>query len=141
MLGDNDIGPDLIAREAPADPASLSKLRTTAPLKLPAAYLRLLATANGLEGDLAMQPWWIQLWSAEEVLSMNELYQVHEFHPGFFGIGSSGGGVMFALAIAEGDASQVYGVPFDSTSPEDVVVVAATVDAFAQAVGRWQDAV
>lgn len=56
--------------------------------------------------------------------------------------GSSGGGVMFAFSTAVGIDSPVFGVPFDSTSPEDVAIVASTFAAFVHAIGReWQEAV
>lgn len=110
-------------------------------MPLPAEYLELLRAANGLEGELGISPGWIQLWCAEDVLAMNNDYEVEQWHPGFFGFGSSGGGVMFSFSTEAGVDSPVFGVPFDSTSPEDVVIVAPSFADFAQAIGReWQEA-
>ena len=79
----------------------------------------------------------VQLWVAEEVLTHNAGYEVGIWHPGHFGFGSSGGGVMFAFR--EGDADRVYGVPFDSRDPEDIYVVASTLREFAAALGKRGD--
>ncbi|MDP9192915.1 MAG: hypothetical protein M3P06_14535 [Acidobacteriota bacterium] len=135
--------PDLLlqARSAPATVPALAELDAQAPMRLPPGYLELLRAANGLEGELGISPGWIQLWRAEDVLAMNNDYEVEQWHPGFFGFGSSGGGVMFAFSTAAGVDSPVFGMPFDSASSEDVVIITSRFAAFAQAIGReWQEA-
>src|SRR5947209_6466533 len=79
-------------REPPASATALRELAEAAPVPLPDEYAALLRFSNGGEGQLAVEPGWFQLWSAEEVLELNRDYGVNEFLPGFFGFGSSGGG-------------------------------------------------
>ena len=90
---------------------------------------------NGAEGELSISPGWFQLWPIEEILGLNQSYAVAEFHPEYFGFGSSGGGVMFAFKVDAAESSRVFGIPFDSIDPKDIRVVAETFVAFAKAMG------
>ena len=78
---------------------------------------------------------WFQLWPIEDVLQLNESYQVEQFHPNYFGFGSSGGGVMFAFKRNASESSTVFGIPFDSIDANDIVVVAETFVVFKNAMG------
>ncbi len=55
-------------REAPASSESIRKLVADSPIELPEEYLALLLCSNGGEGELAVEPGWFQLWSAEKVV-------------------------------------------------------------------------
>ena len=57
-------------------------------------YLCFLKLCNCGEDELPIDPYWFQIWSAEEVLEHNEGYQANKFLPGFFAFGSNGGGEM-----------------------------------------------
>jgi hypothetical protein len=102
---------------------------------LPNDYVELIRSVNGAEGELSIDPGWFQLWPVEEVLNLNHSYAVAEFHPRYFGFGSSGGGVMFAFKRDAEDSSKVFGIPFDSIDPKDIRVGAETFVAFAEAMG------
>lgn len=49
---------------APAD--AIAELKSVAPTVLPDSYFALLAFSNGGEGPLPVQPFWFQLYPAEE---------------------------------------------------------------------------
>src|SRR5687768_3466863 len=76
----------------PATKAAMQQLVKSAGVELPADYLTSLHGSSGGEGSLGIEPGWITLWPAQEVIAANRDYRVSEFLPGFFGIGSSGGG-------------------------------------------------
>ena len=120
----------------PSPQDRLESLRSRAPITLPDLYLRLLAVSNGPEGELGVEPGWFQLWRAEDVLKLNADYEVAEYHPGFFGIGSSGGGIMFALAESDSGDSPVFGLPFDSIDPADVRIISPDFESFFLSLGR-----
>src|SRR3954447_10511778 len=87
-------------REPPASREAVAQLARTLPT-LPAEYLAFLALSNGGEGDLALEPGWFQLWRTEEVVALNDSYEVATFLPGFIGLGSSGGGELLAFGPEE----------------------------------------
>ena len=58
----------------PATETALAALPNQAPLELPPAYIAELAVSDGGEGDLGVEPGWIALWPAEEVVALNEGY-------------------------------------------------------------------
>ena len=104
--------------------------------ELPDEYLTFLRFSSGGEGFLCIEPWYFQLWSAEEVVSYNDGYKVEEFLPGYFAIGSSGGGEMLAIRKADGSPCPVYMVPFIPMEESDAVQIASDFEMFAMALGR-----
>jgi len=73
---------------------------------LPGDYVEFLKLGNGGEGFVGASEYLI-LWGAEELVSMNEAYEVQKYVPGLLLFGSNGGG-------------EAYG--FDTRSPEWLVV-------------------
>ena len=130
------IVPRLAAWRTCASPVSetdVAALRRDCPFNLPTEYFELLAITNGGEGELGLSYGWFQLWSARDCVAHNKGYEVAEYHPGFWGFGSSGGGVMFAFK--SGSGSTVFGVPFDSIDPQDFRIVAKSFAEFLLALG------
>jgi len=128
-------GRNFLRRNPPARDSALQEFLSTCSFKLPSDYVDFIRCMNGGEGELAIDPWWFQLWQIEDVLKHNQSYQVEEFHPTYLGFGSSGGGEMFAFKQDAVEPSTVFGVPFDSIDPRDVYIVAKTFVAFASAMG------
>jgi hypothetical protein len=128
--------PSWQSHEAPANAADIEALTKACLFALPPEYLELLRITNGGEGELAIAPWWFQIWPVQEVSVHNDGYKIAEYHPGFWGFGSSGGGVLLAFSTAGGGSSAVFGVPFDSVDPRDTFVVAKDMRAFLSALGR-----
>ena len=99
-------------REDPASPDDIEELVLKSGLQLPKDYIDFLKLSNGGEGELPVDPYWFQIWSADEVLEHNEGYQVKEYLPGFFAFGSNGGGELLAFDTRKEGAWPVYMVPF-----------------------------
>jgi hypothetical protein len=59
--------------------AALEQLKATAPVALPQSYLSLLSFSNGGEGPLPVQPLWLCLYPAEEVVQIEKNGGFREF--------------------------------------------------------------
>jgi hypothetical protein len=130
----------LIAAPA-ATEAEIAALLSNSPMAFQPEYLDLLRVANGGEGELAVDPWWFQLWSTTESVENNAGYRVAEFHPQYWGFGTSGGGVMLSFVASCNKEPTVFGVPFDSIDPNDVYIVADSFRDFVLALGKPDPAV
>ena len=133
ILGDSTAG---WTRRPPATEAAIEALTANCDFALPAEYQSFLRYSNGGEGFLCIEPWYFQLCSAEEVVAYNQGYNVEEFLPGWFAIGSSGGGEMLAIRKRDGSPCPVYIVPFIPMAESDAVQVAHEFEMFAMALGR-----
>ena len=122
-------------RLPPASQAALQKLRAECGVELPEAYLLLLGSSNGGEGELAVEPGWFQLWQAEGVLELNASYEVAEHAPGFFLFGSSGGGELLALDLRGEQPWKVVMLPAIPLEADQAVVVAEDFTGFIRAMG------
>lgn len=103
---------------------------------LPAAYLDFLRSAGGGEGDLGVEPGWIQFWPVEQVVDLNRSYEVELNLPGFFGFGSSGGGELFAFDMRVDGEPQVVMVPFIPMAASEARTVAPSFEELRQHFGR-----
>lgn len=119
----------------PASETALAKLRAGASFRLPDAYLEQLATSNGGEGDLAVEPRWIVFWPADDVLSLNAQYSVPELLPGFFGFGTNGGGELLAFDLRGPEPHPIAMVPFIPLDAEHAVQIAASFNDLRRLVG------
>ena len=61
-----------------------------------------------------------RLWSLDELSEMNKGHGVHEYAPGYVGIGTDGGGEMIALS----PLGEVVILPFIGMEPSQAVTVA-----------------
>lgn len=120
----------------PAAGSAIESLAAACDFDLPEEYLTLLRYSNGGEGFLCIEPWYFQLCSAEEVVEYNHGYKVDEFLPGWFAIGSNGGGEMLAIRKRDGSPCPVYMVPFVPMAEIDAVQIAHDFEMFAMALGR-----
>jgi hypothetical protein len=85
--------------------------------KLPAGYLEFINNSNGAEGQLRNS--YFVLWPIEEVFDLNRDYNVDEFAPGFFIIGSDGADTAFAVDKKSGD---LYEMPFIGMSRDEAIL-------------------
>jgi hypothetical protein len=124
----------------PAPPASadaIARLVSSVAFELPPDYLDFLRVSNGGCGDIPVQPWCFDsLWAAEELVGCNRDYEVAKYCPGFFGIGSSGGGEMFAFDMRSSKPWPVVVVPFIGMEPDAALSVALDFRSFIQMFGR-----
>lgn len=110
----------------PASESAIARLRNKAPVRLPADYLVYLAGTNGGEGDLGVDPGWIQLWSADEVLAHNEGYCIGESLPGCFAFATNGGGELIVFDARGTEPYPVLMVPFIPMEIESAVRIAGS---------------
>jgi hypothetical protein len=125
--------------QPPASLEAITALRAQSGLDLPPAYLAFLERSNGGDGELGIEPGWVSLWPAEEVVGLNRNYQEEQWIPGFFGFGSNGGGELLAFDTRTPHPWKVYMIPFISVDEEEAILVAQDFTTFAQAIGRSHD--
>ena len=110
----------------PAPNEVLIALRTALPRPLPDSYMAFLGRANGGEGFIGER--YAQLWRAEDLVEFNRRYEVSEFAPNLFLIGSDGGGQAYAFDISTNDPT-LFEVPFIGM-PELLTPIASSFDSF-----------
>lgn len=120
-----------------ASPAAIEHLKAIAPVALPASYLSLLAFSNGGEGPLAVQPYWLCLHPAEEVVHIEQSGILSEYFPKLFVIGDNGAGEAVALDLRQTEPYPL--VAFDMTNidlSESIMTIAASFDAAMELIGH-----
>jgi len=122
----------------PATKAAMQQLVKSAGVELPADYIAFLQGSSGGEGSLGIEPSWIMLWPAQEVIAANRDYCVSEFLPGFFAFGSSGSDEMFAFDLRKPGQVSVVMVPFIGMDADEAILVAPTFAALANHFGKLE---
>jgi SMI1/KNR4 family protein SUKH-1 len=125
---------------APASREALAHLVANRPLDLPTAYLDLLSLSNGGEGDLGVEPEWISIWPAEEVLARNSEYDISRNAPGLLGFATNGGGELLAFDARSGPPYPVVTIPFIAMDLRDAKTVATDFLALISAIGSSKPA-
>jgi hypothetical protein len=123
-------------KKEPAKPGFIQELVDNAEKELPDDYLALLFYSNGGEGRLGIEPYWFQLWPAENVIALNQEYRIGKLAPGFFGFGSSGGGELLAFDIQNGESFKIAVIPFVPMSKNGARIIAENFGEFVRAIGR-----
>ncbi|MDP3510182.1 MAG: SMI1/KNR4 family protein [Candidatus Melainabacteria bacterium] len=122
-------------KEEPASTEEIERLQQQSLNPLPLDYVEFLQFSNGAYGELPVQPYWCELFSASEVIQCNQDYEVFQQLPGFFAIGSSGGGALILIGT-ETDTEKVFFIPVLFDGPEDLGVVANTFLEFVLMLGQ-----
>ena len=135
----NDLPSPNWHREPPADAVIVGELLLQSELQLPEDYLAFLRFSNGGEGDLGDSMGWCSLWPAEEVLQLNRDYEIQQWVPGFFCIGSDGGGEGLCFDTRTSAPWKLYKIPFVSLAESEAMPLADSFAAFIQALGRTND--
>ena len=120
-----------------ASPEAIALLKSFAPVDLPESYFSFLSFSNGGEDPLAVQPFWLCLYPAEEVVEIEKGGVFREFFEKLFVIGGNGGGeaVAFDLRVRE----RCPLVSFDMTNTnlaESVLPIATSFDVALELIGR-----
>jgi hypothetical protein len=131
-----DVSESIWRPQPPASEAALAALRNQAPPRLPEGYLQQLANSNGGEGDLGVNPGWIQFWPAENVISFNAGYEIGKWLPGFFGFGSNGGGELLAFDLREGEPYPIVMVPFIGMDHTEAIRISTSFDELRELIGK-----
>jgi hypothetical protein len=114
---------------APASRQALASLRAGLSKPLPERYMVFLGRANGGEGFIGER--YVRLWRAEELIEVNRGYNVAEFFPNLFLIGTDGGGEAYAFDVSVNDPT-IFEVPFIGM-PSDARAIADSFDSFVAA--------
>lgn len=123
----------------PATSAEIEKLQVAAPIELPEAYLGILRRYNGGEGEIAMPPMWLQLWSVDEVIENVGVEFYKKEFPGHFFFASNGG--MESIAMRKSPSGAVEIVMLDATAGlSSAEVIASDFGSFEEAIGKVYEA-
>ena len=123
-------------REPPALPDVIAQLLAQSELDLPADYLDFLRFSNGGGGDFGIDSDWYYLWPAEEVLQLNRDYEIQQWVPGFFAIGSDGGGEALVFDTRTSAPWKLYKISFSCLAEDEILLVAESFATFIQTLGQ-----
>nr|WP_319998200.1 hypothetical protein [uncultured Draconibacterium sp.] len=56
-----------------------------------------------------------EIWSIDDIDNLNKSYEVDEFIPGYYGIGSNGGDEMLTIELNSGIVFSIPFIPMDSS--------------------------
>jgi hypothetical protein len=113
--------------KAPVSPKVIAALIASLRKPLPAPYLQAFAVANGGVGFVGKHC--LDLWKVEELLDSNKQYQVDEYVPDLFLVGSNGGGEAYTFNLAKADGA-IYQVLFFGIDTKDTWLIAKAFDDF-----------
>src|SRR2546422_544384 len=116
---------------APATENAVSDFQRRSAVQLPQQYLDFLRVSNGAEGFIGNK--YVIFWPIEELLELNEAYQVDDYAPGLFLFGSSGGGEAYAFDTRS--SMSVVKIPFVGMDLRAALHVAPTFNTFIEATG------
>lgn len=121
----------------PASEDAIARLVADAECELPRDYLEFLRVSNGGCGEIPVQPWCFdRLWKAEDLVTFNCDYEVERYCPGFFGIGGSGGGEMFAFDMRNLQPWPVVVIPFIGMEAAAALQIALDFRSFVELFGK-----
>jgi hypothetical protein len=120
-------------RPASCEAIELAELQNK--VVFPDTYQEFLKYSNGGSGDLPVPPFLLIFWKCEELLSRNQLYEIENNVPGFFGIGSNGAGEMFAFKTNEIPWA-VYIIPFIPMDESEAIRVADDFQGLLRMIGK-----
>lgn len=110
----------------PAPPGAVTAMVQDSGLSLPSDYLEFLARCNGGGGFLSVQPCYLRLWRAEDLVRNNRDYQIPDYVPRFFGFGDTGGGEFFAFDTRTPQSWPVVSIPFIPMDAAEAWTVASS---------------
>ena len=87
--------------------------------RLPEEYIEFLRTSNGAEGFIGNG--YLSMWSAEDVVSLNQKYRVQEFAPGLLLFASDGGGTGYGFDCRTSNALPIVDVTFVGLSFDESI--------------------
>ena len=116
---------------------AINKLKKITNIKLPNEYKKFLKLTNGGEGFIGDNSY-VMIWSIEELIELNELYEVSEYAPGLFVFGSNGGGEAYAFDTRSSSMNIVQ-VPFVGIDIDLIRQMATTFDEFIENLYQIED--
>lgn len=129
--------PSSFQRNAPTDLSTISEFETRSGTQLPTSYKTFLLEANGGAGFIGENAYAI-LWPIEDLVELNDAYQIDQYARGLLLIGSDGGGEGLALDLRS-ETMPVVAVPFVGMSLELVEPMAASFATFFEDLSNRRD--
>ena len=105
-------------------------------LELPKEYKDFMKLTNGGEGPIGDFSY-VQFWSLEELINLNEEYKVEELFPSNFIFGSDGGDTAYAFDTTS-KPMKIVQFPFISM-PDEIEELAKTFNEFIEYLYNWKD--
>jgi len=96
----------------------VKEIEETMSIKLPQDYIEYMKSNSGYTGMINDD--YYNIWKLEEIISMNNSYQVQEFFPNLIYFGSNGGGEAFAFDKSNNMC--IVSIPFIGTEKDKIVV-------------------
>lgn len=107
----------------------IATLRSRYPT-LPAAYFRMLTRLNGWEGFLGAN--YVVLFDAATAARATDEYQIPEYRPGYFALGSNGGGEILVCALAGAEDRPLCHLAAIGMQDAPLLEVAPSMERFAE---------
>lgn len=120
-------------RHPGASGAAISNFESESGLRLPAGYKDFLEQSNGGEGFVGES--YLMLWPIDQLLKLNEDYEVSKYAPGITLFGSDGGGEAFAFD-STGEVVRIVSIPFIGLDRKYARQVASDFPAFFSEISR-----
>jgi len=95
----------------------LAEVESKLEIQFPDQYISFMLESNGVEGNVGKNSY-LAIWTAEQLVILNEEYAVNEFTPGLVYFGSDGGGMAYAFDKRVG-GMPIVEFPFESINIED----------------------
>ncbi len=111
-----------------ASDEQIEALKAICPFPLPDSYLALLTESDGAEAGLSVDPLWLVIYDAAEVIAIATSGAFAEHVPGTFLFGGNGGGEAFAFETVAERAGRI--VTVDLTDPDTGPRVRPVADSF-----------
>ncbi|WP_037500153.1 SMI1/KNR4 family protein [Sphingomonas jaspsi] len=111
-----------------ASAEQIETLKAICPIELPASYLALLAESDGAEAGLSVDPLWLVIYDAAEVIEIATSGAFAAHFPGHFLFGDSGGADAFAFVTLGNEAGQIVTIEVGAT--DEAAKIRPVADSF-----------
>ena len=113
----------------PAEKEEIEKVEKELSIVFPKNYKNFMIESNGLEGEIG-EISYLVIWSIDEIIELNEEYEVEEYMPNLIYFGSDGGDM--AYAFDKENNMEIIEIPFDSIHIEDKELLGKNFEEFIQ---------
>jgi hypothetical protein len=93
----------------------IETLKAICPIDLPTSYLALLAESDGAEAGLSVDPLWLVIYDANEVIEIATSGAFAAHFPGYFLFGGSGGSDAFAFDTSSDGTGKIVTIEVGAT--------------------------
>lgn len=121
----------------PAKNDDIDKIEKTSNIKLSNEYKNFLKLTNGGEGFIGENSY-VMFWAVEELIELNESYEVNDYAPGLFVFGSNGGGEAYAFDTRSSSMNIVQ-IPFVGMDIDLIQQMATTFNEFIENLYRAEE--